>query len=90
MTKNHGIQNQKILEKKWKKVAYSEENWKEVANKFYKEELNKGKKIGGEAMYGYGSATGRMSPVEAWNQGADVYGDMGYDQSLRNPIFDRL
>ena len=75
------------IRKEMEKVAYSEENWKEVANKFYKEELNKGKKIGGEAMYGYGSATGRMSPVEAWNQGADVYGDMGYDQSLRNPIF---
>jgi hypothetical protein len=75
------------IRKEMEKVAYSEENWKEVANKFYKEELNKGKKNGGEAMYGYGSATGRMSPVEAWNQGADVYGDMGYDQSLRNPIF---
>jgi len=27
------------------------ENWKEVANKFYKEELNKGKKNGGESSY---------------------------------------
>ena len=27
------------------------ENWKEVANKFYKEELNKGKKSGGESSY---------------------------------------
>ena len=78
------------IRKEMEKVAYSEENWKEVANKFYKEELNKNKKNGGEAMYGYGSATGRMSPVEAWNQGADVYGDMGYDQSLRNPIFDEF
>ena len=68
----------------------SKENWKDMANKFYNEELNKGKKSIGEAMYGYGSATGRMSPVEAWNQGADVYGDMGYDQSLRNPIFDEF
>ena len=65
----------------------SKENWKDVANKFYNEELNKGKKIGGESTYGYGSVTGRMSPVEAWNQGADVYGEMGYDPSLRNPIF---
>ena len=78
------------IRKEMEKVAYSEENWKDVANKIYKEELNKGKKIGGEAMYGYGSATGRMSPVEAWNQGADVYGDMGYDQSLRNPVFDEF
>ena len=75
------------IRKEMEKVAYSEENWKDMANKFYNEELNKGKKSGGEAMYGYGSATGRMSPVEAWNQGADVYGDMGYDPSLRNPIF---
>mgnify|MGYP006161360423 CR=1 FL=1 len=75
-------------------VDYKEadENWKDVANKIYKEELNKDKKSAGEAnsMYGYGSATGKMSPVEAWNQGADVYGDMGYDQSLRNPIFDEF
>jgi len=29
----------------------SQENWKEVANKIYKEELNKGKKSGGESSY---------------------------------------
>ena len=29
------------------------ENWKEVANKFYKEELNKGKKSGGEGLISY-------------------------------------
>ena len=31
----------------------SQENWKEVANKIYKEELNKGKKSGGEGLIPY-------------------------------------
>ena len=40
------------------------ENWKEVANKFYKEELNKGKKSGGE------------SKVKRYKVGDDYYDDL--------------
>ena len=31
----------------------SKENWKDMANKFYKEELNKDKKSGGEGLIPY-------------------------------------
>jgi len=40
------------IRKEMEKVAYSEENWKDMANKFYNEELNKGKKSGGEGQHG--------------------------------------
>ena len=45
------------------------------------------KEVGREAMYGFGSATGRMSPAEHWKQGLDAYGDMGYDSKLASPMY---
>ena len=48
------------------------------------------KKTEGEAYYGYGSATGRMSPAESWNQmylGGDVWtGAREIDPELRSMI----
>ena len=44
----------------------------------------------GEAMYGFGSATGRMSPAEHWKQGLDAYGDMGYDSKLGSPMYNNF
>jgi len=75
---DYGINKEEILAKAGVDDKWADYTWNELPKIIQDQILHTARSY--EAMYGYGSATGRMSPRDAWEQGAS-------SEAGLNPIF---